>query len=95
MVKQVAPLRQQKVAQAGGQAYVWNVIFGRGVGAGGRGFGVDLLEHASENKENQDKDEKTGKEGTPERHTKRYLQVSLFFKKCQIKKVNRITAAKL
>lgn len=27
--------------------YIWNVILGRGVGVGGRGFGVDLDEHAS------------------------------------------------
>lgn len=30
--------------------YMWNVIFGRGVGVGGRGFGVDRDEQASVNR---------------------------------------------
>ena len=50
-MKQVAPLRQYHLAYVGGHSYVGNVTLGRGVGAGGRGFGVDRLEHASE-KEN-------------------------------------------
>ena len=47
-VKQVAPFRQYQAAQAGGQAYVWKVMFGRIVGDGGLGFGVERDEHASE-----------------------------------------------
>lgn len=47
-MKQVAPLRQNQAAYAGGQGYVRNVMLGRGVGAGGRGFGVLRDEHASE-----------------------------------------------
>lgn len=31
---------------------MWNVIFGRGVGVGGRGFGVDRDEQASVEKKN-------------------------------------------
>jgi hypothetical protein len=46
-VKHVAPLRQYQAAYAGGHSYVWNVMFGRGVGAGGLGFGVVRDEHAS------------------------------------------------
>ena len=45
--KQVAPLRQYHLAYASGQAYVWKVMFGRVVGVGGRGFGVDLEEQES------------------------------------------------
>lgn len=51
-VKQVAPLRQYHAAYAGGHSYVWNVMLGRGVGAGGLGFGVVRDEHASATKEN-------------------------------------------
>lgn len=47
-VKQVASLRQYHAAYAGGHSYVWNVMLGRGVGAGGLGFGVVRDEHASE-----------------------------------------------
>jgi hypothetical protein len=43
----VASFRQYHAAYAGGHLYVWNVIFGLGVGLGGRGFGVVLLEQAS------------------------------------------------
>ncbi len=46
-VKHVASFRQYHAAYAGGHLYVWNVIFGLGVGVGGRGFGVVRLEHAS------------------------------------------------
>lgn len=49
-VKQVASLRQYHAAYAGGHSYVWNVMLGRGVGAGGLGFGVVRDEHASEKK---------------------------------------------
>jgi len=48
-VKHVAPLRQYHAAYAGGQAYVWKVMFGLIVPwLGGRGFGVDRDEHAPE-----------------------------------------------
>lgn len=50
-MKQVAPLRQYQAAYAGGHSYVWNVMLGRGVGAGGLGFGVVRDEHASATKE--------------------------------------------
>lgn len=43
----MAPFKQYHFAYASGHAYVWNVIFGRVVGAGGRGFGVDLDEQDS------------------------------------------------
>lgn len=46
-VKHVASFKQYQAAYAGGHLYVWNVIFGLGVGVGGRGFGVVRLEHAS------------------------------------------------
>jgi hypothetical protein len=52
-VKQVASFRQYHAAYAGGHLYVWNVIFGLGVGLGGRGFGVVLLEQASESTQNR------------------------------------------
>ena len=45
--KHVAPFRQYHLAYASGHAYVWNVMFGREVGDGGRGFGVDREEQAS------------------------------------------------
>lgn len=45
--KQVAPLRQYHFAYASGHVYVWNVMFGRDVGDGGRGLGVDRDEQAS------------------------------------------------
>lgn len=48
-VKQTASFKQYQAAYAGGHLYVWNVIFGLGVGVGGRGFGVVRLEHASAN----------------------------------------------
>lgn len=32
---------------------MWNVIFGRGVDVGGRGFGVDRDEHASANRDQE------------------------------------------
>lgn len=51
-VKHVAPLRQYQVAYAGGHSYVWNVMLGRCVGAGGLGFGVVREEHASGTNEN-------------------------------------------
>lgn len=47
-MKQVASLRQKYFAWAGGHGYVGNVMLGRGVGAGGRGFGVLRDEHDSE-----------------------------------------------
>lgn len=47
-MKHVAPFRQYHSSKLGGHAYVWNVMFGLGVGAGGRGFGVARLLHASE-----------------------------------------------
>lgn len=46
-VKHVASFKQYHAAQAGGHLYVWNVMFGLGVGVGGRGFGVVRLEQAS------------------------------------------------
>ncbi len=47
-MKHVAPLRQYHAAYAGGHAYVWNVMLGRmALWLGGRGFGVDLDEHAA------------------------------------------------
>ena len=46
-VKHVASFRQYHSAYAAGHLYVWNVIFGLGVGVGGLGFGVVLLEQAS------------------------------------------------
>lgn len=45
--KHVAPFKQYHFAYASGQAYVWNVMLGRVVGDGGRGFGVLLDEQAS------------------------------------------------
>lgn len=48
-VKHVASFKQYQAAYAGGHLYVWNVMFGLGVGVGGRGFGVVRLEQASEN----------------------------------------------
>lgn len=45
--KQVAPFRQYHLAYASGQAYVWNVMFGREVGDGGLAFGVEREEQAS------------------------------------------------
>lgn len=50
-MKQVAPFRQYQVLYSGGQGDVWNVMLGRAVGTGGRGLGVDRLEHASVNKQ--------------------------------------------
>lgn len=47
MEKQVAPLRQYHLAYASGQVYVWNVMLGRTVDWGVRGFGVDREEHPS------------------------------------------------
>lgn len=47
IVKHVAPFKQNQAAYAGGHSYVGNVMLGRGVGAGGRGFGVVRDEHAS------------------------------------------------
>lgn len=47
MAKHVASLRQYHLAYTDGQGYVWKVMLGRAVGCKGRGFGVDLLEHAS------------------------------------------------
>lgn len=46
-VKHVASFRQYQSAYACGHLYVWNVILGLGVGVGGLGFGVVLLEQAS------------------------------------------------
>lgn len=47
MAKHVASLRQYHLAYTFGQGVVWKVMFGLSVGCNGRGFGVDLLEHAS------------------------------------------------
>lgn len=47
-MKHVASFKQYHAAYAGGHLYVWNVMFGLGVGVGGRGFGVVRLEQASE-----------------------------------------------
>jgi hypothetical protein len=58
-VKHVAPLRQYQAAYAGGHSYVWNVMFGRGVGAGGLGFGVVRDEHASATENNANKQHDT------------------------------------
>lgn len=55
-VKQVASFKQYQAAYAGGHLYVWNVIFGLGVGVGGRGFGVVRLEQASGNWEKRNKE---------------------------------------
>jgi hypothetical protein len=60
-VKHVAPLRQYQAAYAGGHSYVWNVMFGRGVGAGGLGFGVVRDEHASTILNKEDANTKTKK----------------------------------
>lgn len=46
-MKHVASFRQYQSAYACGHLYVWNVIFGLGVGVGGLGFGVVRLEQAS------------------------------------------------
>lgn len=52
-VKHVASFRQYHCAYASGHLYVWNVIFGLGVGVGGRGLGVVRLEQASKNGEEE------------------------------------------
>lgn len=52
-VKHVASFRQYQSAYACGHLYVWNVILGLGVGVGGLGFGVVLLEQASANGEEE------------------------------------------
>lgn len=49
-MKQVASFRQYHAAYSGGHWYVWNVMLGRAVGAGGLGFGVVRDEHASATK---------------------------------------------
>lgn len=41
---------QYHAAYSGGHWYVWNVMLGRAVGAGGLGFGVVRDEHASATK---------------------------------------------
>lgn len=46
-VKHLASFKQYQAAYAGGHLYVGNVMFGLGVGVGGRGFGVVRLEQAS------------------------------------------------
>lgn len=46
-VKHRASFKQYHAAYAGGHLYVGNVMFGLGVGVGGRGFGVVRLEQAS------------------------------------------------
>lgn len=51
MAKQVAPLRQYHFAYASGHVYVWNVMLGRTVDWGARGFGVDREEQPSARQE--------------------------------------------
>lgn len=57
-MKHVASFRQYQSAYACGHLYLWNVMLGLGVGVGGLGFGVLLLEQASAMKENTHTSEK-------------------------------------